>query len=352
LQVPTPVLKSLFPVSSNNQVDANVTLTGSDFDPAVIATITLADGTTQTQQNPQGIPTESEFWITIPASDLPSPGTLLIAAENGDGQLSGALPYTVLKGPPFLTSLAPTSSSAGAATAITLSGSNFDSGVIGYVTLADGATTRDYAPSGTPSATQFVIDVPAADTSVSYSVFGTYVMPTVSAIDNTQEWGAWFYCTASANILALMYWKQTGQTGTQIGNLWDANGNLLATVTFTNQTASGWQTQYLSTPIALTPNAYYCASYSGDVSYANNWFSQDYSSGPLTFPSDAHADAAGQSGNGAYNNNAKGQFPNKSSQQLWPYIDVLVSAATPGTLKIVAQNGDKQQSGPLSYTLT
>jgi hypothetical protein len=162
-QTPTPVLTSLVPTSSNNAVAANVTLYGSDFDDAVIATITLADGVTQVQQNPQGIPTESEFWITIPAGDIPAAGTILIAAENGDGQLSAALPYTIIKGPPVLNSLTPTSSVHGAAATITLTGSNFDSGAIGYVTLADGSTTRNYSPTGTPTATGFAITVPAAD---------------------------------------------------------------------------------------------------------------------------------------------------------------------------------------------
>ena len=46
-----------------------------------------------------------------------------------------------------------------------------------------------------------------------------------------------------------------------LGHLWDASGNLLATATFTGETASGWQEVDFTNPVAITANTTYVASY-------------------------------------------------------------------------------------------
>ena len=45
-----------------------------------------------------------------------------------------------------------------------------------------------------------------------------------------------------------------------MGHVWNAGGKLLATVTFTNESASGWQQQALPTPVALPANTDYVVS--------------------------------------------------------------------------------------------
>ena len=50
-------------------------------------------------------------------------------------------------------------------------------------------------------------------------------------------------------------------TGTHVGSLWDANGNLLASATFANESASGWQQVSLSKPVSIWPNTTYVISY-------------------------------------------------------------------------------------------
>ena len=42
-------------------------------------------------------------------------------------------------------------------------------------------------------------------------------------------------------ITGLRFYKAATNTGTHVGNLWTAAGSLLSSVTFTNETASGWQ---------------------------------------------------------------------------------------------------------------
>jgi len=53
------------------------------------------------------------------------------------------------------------------------------------------------------------------------------------------------------------------------GHLWAADGTLLASVTFTNETPSGWQTATLSTPYTITINATYIVSVNSIDKYAN-----------------------------------------------------------------------------------
>jgi len=56
-------------------------------------------------------------------------------------------------------------------------------------------------------------------------------------------------------------YKAAADTGTHIGNLWTASGQLLASATFTGETASGWQRVSFARPVALNPNTTYVASY-------------------------------------------------------------------------------------------
>ena len=79
-------------------------------------------------------------------------------------------------------------------------------------------------------------------------------------------------------------------TGTHVGHLWTHRGTLLATATFTSETATGWQQVTFSSPVAITANTTYVASYhtdtgnyAEDVNYfANNGVSNGPSSRWLT----------------------------------------------------------------------
>ncbi|MEV6302488.1 N,N-dimethylformamidase beta subunit family domain-containing protein [Actinoplanes sp. NPDC051861] len=99
------------------------------------------------------------------------------------------------------------------------------------------------------------------------------------------EIGVKFRSDVAGRVTALRFYKGPGNTGTHVGKLWSATGTQLASVTFTNETSTGWQQANLSTPVTLTPGATYVASYyapvgryAGDVGYfANN----GVDSGPL-----------------------------------------------------------------------
>jgi hypothetical protein len=86
--------------------------------------------------------------------------------------------------------------------------------------------------------------------------------------------GTKFRSDLNGFITAIRFYKGPNNTGTHIGALWTDTGQQLATVTFTNETASGWQQANLSNPVAITANTVYVVSYfaprgeySGDDDY-------------------------------------------------------------------------------------
>jgi hypothetical protein len=74
------------------------------------------------------------------------------------------------------------------------------------------------------------------------------------------ELGVSFKSTVAGHIIGLRYYRVAGETGTHIGHLWSAGGTLLGSVTFTNETASGWQYALFASPIAISALTTYVAS--------------------------------------------------------------------------------------------
>ena len=121
------------------------------------------------------------------------------------------------------------------------------------------------------------------------------------------EVGVRFKSDRAGWIVALRFYKGQSNTGIHTGHLWSNTGTLLATVTFTNETASGWQRANLSTPIAITAGTPYVAScffqsqhFSSDFGY---FAGQGHDQPPL------HALADGVAGpNGVWHDNTSA-FP-------------------------------------------
>src|SRR5580693_8464613 len=86
------------------------------------------------------------------------------------------------------------------------------------------------------------------------------------------ELGVSFKADTSGTISAIRFYKSTANTGLHVGHLWSGTGALLATVTFAGETASGWQQANLSTPVAITANTVYVASYQSTIGHWSvNW---------------------------------------------------------------------------------
>ena len=67
------------------------------------------------------------------------------------------------------------------------------------------------------------------------------------------EVGVKFRSEAPARSPGFRFYKAAANTGTHVGSLWTASGQLLASATFTNETASGWQTVTFRTPVDDQP---------------------------------------------------------------------------------------------------
>ncbi|MFC4069685.1 DUF4082 domain-containing protein [Actinoplanes subglobosus] len=152
---------------------------------------------------------------------------------------------------------------------------------------------------------------------------------TAAASDNSAvELGVKFRTTSAGYITALKFYKGSGNTGTHTGSLWNTGGTRLATVTFTGESATGWQTATLTSPVAVAANTTYVASYYAPVGrYAvtGNGFASAVTRGPLT----ALANGT-DGGNGVYRYGASG-FPSSTYQSTNYWVDVVFDTTAADT---------------------
>src|SRR4029077_5672960 len=90
------------------------------------------------------------------------------------------------------------------------------------------------------------------------------------------ELGVRFRTDIDGTISGIRFYKGSGNTGTHIGTLWSNAGAQLASVTFSGETASGWQEMLFATPVAVTANTTYVAAYhtnTGNYGVDNAYFS-------------------------------------------------------------------------------
>jgi hypothetical protein len=185
-------------------------------------------------------------------------------------------------------------------------------GAAGVKDAAGNALAADAISSFTTAA---ITTPPATPPS---SLWSTSTTPaTVDSGDNSAlELGVRFSATVNGLITGIRFYKSAANTGTHTANLWTADGQLLATATFTNETASGWQTVLFDTPIAITAGTTYVASYyttSGHYAVNRNYFNSQYSSGPLRVAANG----------GVYRYGNSSAFPNSSYQGSNYWVDVL-----------------------------
>ncbi|HJU41099.1 MAG TPA: DUF4082 domain-containing protein, partial [Tahibacter sp.] len=109
------------------------------------------------------------------------------------------------------------------------------------------------------------------------SLFAPTATPTTVTAPDTSavELGVKFSASTAGTVTAIRWYKGPNNTGTHVGNLWTDAGVPLASVTFANETASGWQEAPLASPVAIAANATYVVSYhapNGNYSADNDFF--------------------------------------------------------------------------------
>lgn len=169
-----------------------------------------------------------------------------------------------------------------------------------------------------------------------FTIFEPTDVPAQDFEDSPMELGVKFRANTTGYITGIRFYKGNNNGGTHVGNLWTAGGAPLAQVTFTNETATGWQQADFAVPVAVTAGVTYVASYhnpTGNFSTRNNFFLQEYPAGPTSsWPLQALANSAGGNGVFAYSSNPS--FPSSSSGAANYYVDVIFTntLAVPATL--------------------
>jgi methionine-rich copper-binding protein CopC len=150
-----------------------------------------------------------------------------------------------------------------------------------------------------------------------------------AADDSAVEVGVRFRTDTDGFITGLRFYKGAGNTGTHVGSLWSNSGTLLASATFTGESASGWQQVTLASPVAVTANTTYVASYHAPVGrYA---FTADYFATSGVDNPPLHALADGVSGaNGVYRYGASG-FPTNTFRSSNYWVDVVFNQTAADT---------------------
>lgn len=108
-----------------------------------------------------------------------------------------------------------------------------------------------------------VFSVAAPSSAFALSIWGDS-KPSGVHLDDDQrsaELGTAFTPAVDGSATAIRFYKVEGQRGTHLGSLWAPDGTRVATVTFANESAAGWQTAALATPVKLAAGARYVVSY-------------------------------------------------------------------------------------------
>lgn len=99
---------------------------------------------------------------------------------------------------------------------------------------------------------------------------------------NSLELGVRVSTSAAGYVTEIKYYKFVDSTAEHSAHVWDENGILLASATFTGETASGWQSVELDTPVTITAGQVFTVSvFSTDWYYPNDSF-PSMTSGPIT----------------------------------------------------------------------
>jgi hypothetical protein len=136
--------------------------------------------------------------------------------------------------------------------------------------------------------------------------------------------GVRFTSDAAGTVTGIRFYKASANTGTHVGALWSAGGQLLAQGTFTGESASGWQTVRFATPVTIAANTTYVASYlapNGHYSFTSQGLATGVDNAPL------HAVANTTSANGLYLYSPLKAFPTSSFNAGNYWVDVLFAPA-------------------------
>ncbi|MGZ5398988.1 MAG: DUF4082 domain-containing protein [Nocardioides sp.] len=277
------------------------------------------------------------YWADVlftNAADTTAPTVASTSPTGGATNIAVTAPVTATFDEPVKAStvtsstftLAPTAG--GPAVAATVSASGSAATLIPDQPLATNTTYIATLVGGSAGVTD-VSDNPLAGdhtwsfttaASAEVTLFGN-VTPGTATDSNDYELGVRFRSSTDGLVTGIRFYKGAQNTGLHTGRLWNATSQqLLGNVTFSDETATGWQTAYFDTPLSIQAGTTYIASYSVPVGFyaaeANYFTAGDHTSGPLTAPQ-----STSTARNGIYSG-TPGSFPTESFNDTNYFVDV------------------------------
>jgi hypothetical protein len=165
------------------------------------------------------------------------------------------------------------------------------------------------------------------------SGLGNLKPETASARDyGSVELGLKFKPNVDGWVVGVRFYKGPGNTGPHTGTLWNAKGLKIAQVTFTDETASGWQTANFDERVVVKAHAVYVISYHapvGHYSYTHWYFNNSHDNGYIHMSSSQRAH-----GNGVYAYSNSPTYPTYTWTNTNYFVDVLFTtgaSVTPRT---------------------
>ena len=279
--------------SSNYWVDVVYDTTGGDASPPVVTSTSPASGAT-------GSPTETD--VTAKFSEALDPTSVQFTLTTGGTAVPGS---AALSDDGMSVSFTPSARLA-ASTMYTASVRASD----GFGNAMAAPTTWSFTTGTDPCpCTLFRNGTPALQD---------------AGDPNQVELGIKFQSSVNSMVNAVRFFKSVGNTGTHTGTLWSSTGTVLATGTFTNETASGWQTLTFTSPVPIQAGKTYIASYNTPVGHyaATSGYFNTAGAGqdPLTAPSSPAAN-----GQGVYKYGAG--FPTGSFNGTNYWVDVAITTS-------------------------
>ncbi|MEO3807844.1 DUF4082 domain-containing protein [Sphaerisporangium sp. B11E5] len=126
----------------------------------------------------------------------------------------------------------------------------------------------------------------SSEVTLESSLWKTKKVAGTAQMENTPlELGTRFRANKDGEVAGVRFYKPAGETGVHRGSLWDSRGKLLAKVTFTGESKSGWQQALFDEPVRTVAGRTYTVSYhteNGGYVAKPGAFKRPVTSGPLT----------------------------------------------------------------------